>query len=705
MALDFDEGAPVLEIRDLNLSYLTRAGEIPAVIDFSLTVHKGESVGLAGESGCGKSTVAMAVMRYMGGNGRIRSGSIRFRGVELGTLPPGELRAVRGAHVSMVYQEPSAALNPSLTLGAQLREVPVAHEGIPDAEAHERAVRMLADVRLPDPERIMAAYPHQISVGQQQRVVIAMALLSNPSLLLLDEPAAALDVTVAAGIDRLVADLGRKYGVSRIYISHDLGRILEVCDRVCVMYSGEVVEEGAIDSLFARPRHPYTRRLFGCVPRPAADRNTAPLEPIPGRLPLPHERPRGCNFGPRCDFFEDGRCDAKDVAMASVEDAAASGHRVRCVRWREIGHGPRSARGETREPVETGAGVLAAGDVRKHHEARDRPIGAISAGGSVLQVEADEGLGFDAGRGETVAIVGESGCGKSAFAKVLMGLETATDGTIRHEGDEISKIPARKRSPRQIGSLQMVFRNPFDTLNPSYTIGSQIGRAVRKLGVETDKGKVRERVLRLLDLVQLPRDFHARRPRQLSGGQKQRAGIARAFAGNPSTVIADEPVSALDASVAAAVTELLAEIQREHGTTLLLVSHDLGLVRYLSDRIVVMYLGRIVERGPAGAVFAPPYHPYTEALLSAAPIAEPGTTRREIVLEGDPPGALDPPQGCPFSTRCPRKVGTVCDDERPPVRMASDAHAIACHIPLDELRQVEPVIAAPGKEERLHVDR
>ena len=705
MAFEFDEGAPVLEIRDLNLSYWTRAGEIPAVIDFSLTVHKGESIGLVGESGCGKSTVAMAIMQYMGGNGGIKSGSIRFKGVELGALSPDELRTLRGSHISMIYQEPFAALNPSLTLGTQLKEVPMTHEGIPDAEAHDRAAQVLTDVRLPDPERVMAAYPHQISGGQQQRVVIAMALLSNPSLLLLDEPTTALDVTVEAGITKLITDISRKYGTSQIYISHNLGLILEVCDRVFVMYSGEVVEEGTINSLFTWPKHPYTHGLFGCIPLPTADKNAAPLKPIAGQLPLPHERPRGCNFGPRCDFFRDGRCDAKDVAMESVAGTATGDHRVRCVRWKEIDYGLEVAHGKAKDPMEIGDGVLAVEDMQKYYEVHNRSIGAILAGRSVLHVKANERLNFDARRGETVAIVGESGCGKSTFAKVLMGLETATDGKIRHDGNEISKIPVRDRSPQQIGSLQMVFQNPFDTLNPSHTIGSQIGRVIRKFGVETDRAKIRERVLNLLDVVKLPRDFYLRKPRQLSGGQKQRIGIARAFAGNPSMVIADEPVSALDVSVAAAVTELLMEIQREHRTTLLFISHDLSVVRYLSDRVVVMYLGQIMERGSTEAIFTPPYHPYTEALLSAVPIADPEVTKREIVLEGNLPSVLDPPRGCPFSTRCPRKIGTICDDERPPVQMASDTHAIACHIPLEELQQVDPVITVPAEEQRIHVHR
>lgn len=698
-----DKEELVLDIKDLNLSYYTRAGEIPAVIDFSLEVMKGETIGLVGESGCGKSTVAMAIMQYMGSNGGIKSGTIKFKGRDLNKMSDEELRRLRGAEISMIYQEPFAALNPSLTIGTQLMEVPITHEHIPEPAARDRAIQMLTDVKLPDPERVMAAYPHQISGGQQQRVVIAMALLSQPSLLLLDEPTTALDVTVEAGIVKLIAEISRKYGTSQIYISHNLGLILETCDRVFVMYSGEVVEEGTINSLFTWPKHPYTHGLFGCIPLPTADKNAAPLRPIRGQLPLPHERPRGCNYGPRCDYFEDGRCDDKNIEMSSVTGSGATDHRVRCLRWQEIDYGKQVAHGEVKPPMELGDKVLEVNNMQKYYEIRDNSIAAMIAGKTVKLVKANEAIDFDARRGETVAIVGESGCGKSTFAKVLMGLETATSGEVRHEGKDISQIPVRQRDNKQIGSLQMVFQSPSDTLNPSHTIGSQIGRVISKFGVEKDKAKIRDRVLRLLDIVKLPRDFYFRKPRQLSGGQKQRVGIARAFAGNPSMVIADEPVSALDVSVAAAVTELLMEIQREHKTTLLFISHDLSVVRYLADSIVVMYLGQIMERGKTDEIFSPPYHPYTEALLSAVPIADPEVTKREIVLEGNLPSVMNPPKGCPFVTRCPRKIGKICEDERPPVQMSGDGHAIACHIPVEELSKIEPVINVPQLDERIHV--
>ena len=692
---------PVLVCKDLCISYYTRAGEIPAVVDFSLTVKPGETIGIVGESGCGKSTVAMAIMQYMGANGGIKSGSIRFKDQDLTTLNEDELRRIRGSEIAMIYQEPFASLNPSLKISTQLMEVPLAHEGISKSEAYKRSTQMLADVKLPDPQRIMDSYPHQLSGGQQQRAVIAMGLLSNPSLLLLDEPTTALDVTVEAGIVNLIGDISKKFGTSQIYISHNLGLILETCDRVFVMYSGEVVEEGTINSLFTWPKHPYTHGLFSCIPLPTSDKNAAPLKPIRGQLPLPFERPSGCYFGPRCDHFEKGVCDQDHFKMEYVEGSAPD-HRVRCLRYKNIGHVKEAPQEAATEAVEVGRRVLNVDSMKKYYAVKDTSLTALISGKTVRHVKANEELNFTAHESETVAIVGESGCGKSTFAKVLMGLEQGTEGEIRHNGKDISDIEVRDRSTKQIRSLQMVFQNPFDTLNPSHTIGGQISRVLRQFGVETDKKKIFNRVMNLLDTVKLPRDFYFRKPRQLSGGQKQRIGIARAFAGNPSVVIADEPVSALDVSVAAAVTELLMDIQREHKTTLLFISHDLSVVRYLSDRIVVMYLGHILERGTTEQIFAPPYHPYTEALLSAVPIADPEVTKRKIVLEGNLPSAMSPPAGCPFCTRCHRNIGELCDNKPPPERSVQDRHVIKCHIPIEELSDIKPVIRVPKTSERIY---
>ena len=684
---------PILQIDNLEVSYFTRAAEIPAVMDFSLTVRPGEAVGLVGESGCGTSTVAMAIMRYLGRNGAITGGSIRFKGRDMAGLSDAEMRQVRGAEIAMVYQEPMAALNPSMTIGRQLIEVPLFHEpGCGEAEAFDRACGLLARVGLADPERVMAAYPHQISGGQQQRTVIAMALLSNPSLLLLDEPTTALDVTVEAGIVDLIAGISRELGTAMLYISHNLGLILDTCDRVCVMYSGEVAEEGPVTDVFKDSRHPYTRGLFGCIPTPARDKHSRPLKPIRGQLPLPHERPRGCNFGPRCDHFQAGTCDAGAVALDSVGTGkGAAAHHVRCARWTQIDWKAGIGDATRHPPTEPGEVVLRLERMRKYYPVYDRSLTAVISGRGVRHVKANEALSFEARKRQTVAIVGESGCGKSTFARVLMGLETTTGGELVFEGDEVGRTPVMRRSRQQLGALQMVFQNPDDTLNPSMTVGSQIARVIRKLGAERESNKVNDQVMRLLDLVKLPRAFAKRRPRQLSGGQKQRVGIARAFAGNPSMVVADEPISALDVSVQAAVTSLLMEIQRQNDTTLLFISHDLGVVRYLADRVVVMYLGQIMEQGTTDEVFSPPYHPYTEALLSAVPVADANIARNRIILQGALPSALDPPSGCPFHTRCPRKIGRVCEEQAPPLQRDAGGHSILCHIPVDDLRDVEPV--------------
>jgi peptide/nickel transport system ATP-binding protein len=682
---------PLLEIDRLSISFFTRLREIPAVMDFSATVLPGEALGLVGESGCGKSTVALGVMQDLGVNGRIVGGQIRFKGRDLCTMTPAELRAIRGKEIAMIYQEPMASLNPAMRIGRQLMEVPMIHEGIGAAEAERRALEVVSDVKLPDPARILRAYPHQLSGGQQQRIVIAMALMSRPSLLILDEPTTALDVTVEAAVVQLVKDLGRKYGTSMLFISHNLGLVLETCDRICVMYSGEAVETGSVREVFERMRHPYTQALFRAIPLPGADKNTRPLRSIPGNFPLPHERPPGCNFGPRCDYFAAGRCDAADIPMAEVP--GDDRHASRCLRIGEIDwNAPVAARAQ-KSPGEIGRVVLKLDGLKKYYE-----VGAsrlFGTSGASRVVKANESLSFEAREGETLAIVGESGCGKSTLAKVLLGLETATDGRIMLFDRSIQNTPIEKRGTDTVSAVQMVFQNPFDTLNPSMTVGRQIVRALEVFRVGTSDADRHERMLRLLDLVKLPRAFADRMPRQLSGGQKQRVGIARAFAGGARVVVADEPVSALDVSVQAAVTDLLMEIQREQKTTLLFISHDLSIVRYLSDRVLVMYLGHVVEIGTTDQVFSPPYHPYTEALLAAVPIADTRVNKRHVVLEGDIPSAMNPPPGCPFQTRCAWKSevpGGLCDREMPPVRTLAPGHQIKCHLSMETLLRMEPVI-------------
>jgi peptide/nickel transport system ATP-binding protein len=684
--------APILEIENLSISFFTRHFEIPAVMDFSCTVMPGEAMGIVGESGCGKSTVSLGIMRDLSNIGRIVGGRIKFQGRDMGELSDAELRALRGSKIAMIYQEPMASLNPAMKVGKQLMEVPLIHEKVSKQEAYQRSLDMLKAVRLPDPERMMRSYPHQLSGGQQQRIVIAMALLSKPALLLLDEPTTALDVTVEAGIVDLVKDLGKRLGTSMIFVSHNLGLILETCDRITVMYSGEAVETGSVKDVFDRMRHPYTQGLFRSIPLPGADKNERPLIAIPGQLPLPHERPKGCNFGPRCHHFVKGLCDAAEIPMIAVE--GHDNHYSRCVRFNEIDWSavPEGAK-KHNEPVKPGATVLRIDDLRKYYRVA---ANEVFGGGEGRVVKANETISFEARESETVAIVGESGCGKSTLAKVLLGLETASGGSVMLGNKEIQSTGVELRDVLTVASIQMVFQNPFDTLNPSHTVGSQIIRTLEKFKIGDSMAARRQKMLELLDLVKLPRAFENRKPRQLSGGQKQRIGVARAFAGNAKVVVADEPVSALDVSVQAAVTELLMDIQRKNKTTMLFISHDLSVVRYIADRVIVMYLGYIVEQGTTDQIFAPPYHPYTEALLSAIPIADTHVVKKHIVLEGDIPSAMNPPPGCPFQTRCRYKhlvPDNRCEKELPPVRDLGQGHRSLCWLSDDVLAKMEPVIS------------
>ncbi|HZO22424.1 MAG TPA: ABC transporter ATP-binding protein, partial [Steroidobacteraceae bacterium] len=563
--------APVLDCRNLAVSYFYGGRQTVAVVDFNLTLRPGEAHGLVGESGCGKSTVALAIMRHLAAGGRITAGEILFEGRDLLRLDREALRRVRGAGIAMVYQEPMASLNPSLTIARQLTEVPVCHEGVSQHEALTRARSMLDMVQLADAQRIMRSYPHQISGGQQQRVVIAMALLSRPKVLLLDEPTTALDVTVEAGIVDLIREIAARFGMAMLYISHNLGLVRETCDRMTVMYAGEAVEVGAVEDVFRAMRHPYTRGLFAALPSLAHDKRTRPLRAIPGQLPSPGSRPAGCVFGPRCGDFVAGQCDTTRVALRATGTAADSpSHLSRCLRIAEIDWDAAPSPSSQPPALGTGRGatLLRVRDLTKHYR----------------HVIANDRLTFDVSRGETVAIVGESGSGKSTFARVAMGLAAASAGSIQFEDLELAQLLVTHRSRPTLRALQMIFQNPFETLNPQHTVGAQIERVIRKFKVEHQEWRVRSRMLELLELVKLPRAVAQQFPGELSGGQKQRVAVARAFAANPELVIADEPLSALDASVQTAVTELLLDLQREQGTAVVFISHDLAVVRHLAER-------------------------------------------------------------------------------------------------------------------------
>jgi peptide/nickel transport system ATP-binding protein len=679
------EGDALLTLDHVRVDYHSALGVVTALPDLSLSIRRGESYGIVGESGCGKSTLLMAIMGYLGATGRVSHGRIDFDGIDVGKATREELAKVRGRGISIVYQDPNAALNPTLTIGRQLVEVPMLHEGLDARSARQRARRILSDVHLPDPDAVMARYPHQLSGGQKQRIVIAMALLANPKLLLLDEPTTGLDVTVEAAVLDLVNELREKYGTTLLYISHNLGVIAKVCDRVGVMYLGELVEEAPVRELFAHPRHPYTRRLLACVPRLDTDKHETSFLPIPGQPPALAARPRGCSFGPRCAGFEEA-CAAGPVPA----EAAGTGHSVRCLRWRDVASFESQGDDRVKPAPVLADTVLEARDLSKVYALGNSFFGMRPS----RQLVANEDLTFDANRGEILAIVGESGSGKSTFARVLSGLQDATGGKLTVLGQDLSRLPAHRRTLEQLAAVQMVFQNPDATLNPSHTAGFSIGRALRKFGIAKSSKDVEAQVRELFDMVRLSPQLAQQKPGRLSGGQKQRVAIARAFAGDPALLVADEPVSALDVSVQAAIVNLLLQIQARKASTIVFISHDLALVRHLADRVVVMYLGRVMEMGPVKSIFAPPYHPYTEALLAAVPVPDPTAKPKHLRLQGEPPSPINVPKGCRFAGRCPRRIGPMCDTTPPPLRDAGGGHFIECHIATEDLRNAPPVSGA-----------
>jgi peptide/nickel transport system ATP-binding protein len=686
-----------LKVENAAISYETRYGDVEAVRDVSFDVHRAKTFGVVGESGCGKSTVAFGIVDFLGANGKIVGGSIKFQGQELVGRSQEELRTLRGDQISMVYQDPMQALNPSVTIGDQLAEVLTVHRGISKQEAWEKSIDMLNRVYMPDAANVMDRYPHQISGGQQQRVVIAMALLNNPALLIMDEPTTALDVTVEAVVLDLIEDLKRDFDTAIVYITHDLGVVARVCNDVGVMYAGEMVEVGSVESIYANPFHPYTQGLMRCVPKLGATKEGSILYPIRGRVPAPKDRPKGaCIFAPRCDYATD-RCYNEKPKLRDL----GSGHSARCfysetidaTAWQPpeglIPDLAPEAEGDGREPIIKIRGL------KTYYEQESKSLLSLVGAGEKLYVKAVDNVSVDVPPGKTLGIVGESGCGKSTLAKTIIGLETPRSGEAEFLGFDLS-APVSERDVKLIEELQMVFQNPDSTMNPSYTVGQQIGRPLRRFG-GVPSGQVRDEVIRLLNAVRLDGSYYNRLPRQLSGGEKQRVGIARAFASRPELVLCDEPVSALDVSVQAAVLNLLLEIQREYGTTMMFIAHDLSVVRFFSDYVAVMYLGHVVEFGPAENIYAPPYQPYTEALLSAVPIPDPTAEQKHIRLSGTVPSALNPPSGCVFHTRCPRREmlpdgGKICETDVPPWRYNTEEHRIFCHIPLEELRKMEPVV-------------
>ena len=690
----------VLDIEHLSIAYETRKGDVEAVRDVTFTVREGETVGLVGESGCGKSTIAFGIVNHLGPNGKITGGRIRFQGTELVGRTQAELKELRGDRIAMVFQDPMQALNPSVRLGEQVAEVLTCHRDISKKEAWERSIAMLKRVNMPDPEDIMKRYPHQISGGQQQRVVIAMAMLNNPALLIMDEPTTALDVTVEATVLDLIEELKNDFDAANIFITHNLGVVARVSDCLCVMYAGQMVEKGPVVEIFNRPCHPYTRGLMAAVPKLGDSKLDSMLYPIRGRVPAPTDRPRNaCVFAPRCDYATDTCREARPVMLQVTPE-----HSARCIYAEEIDQRPRTNQRRVkpfRPAVEeswsqNASSLLRSEHLKLYYPKESDSVVSLFGLGEKKFVKAVDDVSLRLAKGRTLGLVGESGCGKSSLVKGLIGLEPLTDGNLKFLGIE-SNEEVTQRSTDLIKEMQMVFQNPDSTLNPSYSVGRQIARPIKRFGTVPRK-QVKQEVIRLLEAVRLGPAYYNRLPRQLSGGEKQRVGIARALASRPDLIICDEPVSALDVSVQAAVINLLLEIQHTFGASMIFIAHDLSVVRYFSDDIAVMYLGKVVEIGPAEKIYDPPYHPYTEALLAAVPIPDPGAEQKEIRLSGNVPSALNPPAGCRFHTRCPRRKemlpddGKICENEEPPWRQSETGHRILCHIPLDDLKKIAPVV-------------
>ena len=662
--------APALEVADLELAYTVRGIDRPVLRGVSFSIERGRSYGLVGESGCGKSTAALGIVRYLPRNGRITSGRVSVAGQDVLALGGKGLRDYHARTVSMVYQNPGSALNPGLKAGAQVAEA-FTVLGASRKDAAEKAREALARVQIADPSSVMGRYPHQLSGGMQQRVVIAMALAKDPALLILDEPTTGLDATVEAEVLDLVANLQSELDTAVLFISHNLGVISKMCDRVGVLYAGRLVEEGPVETVLQDARHPYTVGLLRCIPRGGVRKDRGRLDTIPGLLPSLGANIPGCVFADRC-ALADERCQTEEPAIETV----AAGHRARCFHHERAQDLPRELVADLELPaVERGAAPLLQFD----------DLGKVFQQHGV-DIHALVGVSAAIWPGETLGLVGESGSGKTTLARTLLGIVGPTSGAVELEGRALAPR-YQKRSRDDLRSIQIVFQNPDSALNRRHSVQRILLRSMRKLA-GIGGAEAQARVTELPERVRISERTLTQKPVQLSGGLKQRVAIARAFAGDPRLVVCDEPTSALDVSVQAAILNLLVELQAERGVSYLFISHDLGVVRYISDRIAVLYLGRVMELGDADVVFDGPHHPYTEALLSAVPTID-GGGRERIRLEGDIPSASEPPSGCVFHTRCPRKVGAICETTEPPLVEAEAGHLMRCHIPIEELRLLQ----------------
>jgi len=674
--------APLLEITDLRTEIKLREGVVHAVDGVTLGVAQGETLGIVGESGCGKTMTALSIINLLPTGGHIAAGSIALDGQEISSLSEENMRHIRGNEIGMIFQDPLTSLNPTMTVGRQISEVVRLHRDVTKEQAMDRAAEVLDLVGIPRVRERIKEYPHQFSGGMRQRVMIAMALACEPKLLIADEPTTALDVTIQKQILELIDDLRLRLGMSVILVTHDLGVIAGRADRVAVMYAGKISEITDTETLFTRPRHPYTEALFQALPDKAAEAGER-LYSIPGLPPDLVHPPAGCRFAARCRYATD-RCRTEEPPLAGE----VAGHEFRC--FYPVGPSERTATGrlasygasapaEERETPEIGDTLL---DVS--HLVKDYAV----TKGAVLQrrvgwLSAVADVNFTIRAGETFGLVGESGCGKSTIGKLVVGLEKPTSGSISFEGKDLSKSSAREYR-RERRNIQLMFQDSYASLDPRMRAGTLLREPLVIQGIGT-REEQREKVGEMLDKVGLPRSAADRYPHEFSGGQRQRLGFARALMLNPQLIVADEPVSALDVSIQAQVLNMMKELQRDLGLTYLFISHDLGVVRYLSEKIGVMYLGKLVEVGPAEEVYLRPAHPYTRGLLDSAPVADPEAEKAKVSegVRGELPSAIHPPSGCRFRTRCPRAQAICADAEPPMTPFAGEGHLAACHFPLE----------------------
>jgi peptide/nickel transport system ATP-binding protein len=677
-APDTRSGRPLLEVTDLRISIPTEAGLIEAVRGVSFSMQARDTLGVVGESGSGKTMLALAAMGLVPGSAKV-SGSIRLDGRELLDCTPAQWRSIRGARVSMVFQDPMTALNPMYKVGWQVAECIRLHERVSKSAAWRRASDLLGEVGLPQPAQLAHRYPHELSGGMRQRVVIAMAIANSPQLIIADEPTTALDVTVQALILDTLRTLRDQTGAALMLISHDLGVLAEIAERIMVMYAGRGMEIGSARDVFSDPRVPYTAGLLASLP--PVDRRTERLAAIPGVPPTGIGYGAGCAFAPRCPLAAEP-C-AADPPLLPV----APGHLAACHFAGQVMAPPRP---EARHPpapevpaapevtaapavpaAEPDTAVLTVRDLTKNFRVRG------SGFRSYATVHAVSGISLDLQPGRCLGLVGESGCGKSTVARLLMRLEQPTSGSIKLDGTELTGLDDGALRPFR-RDMQMVFQDPYSSLNPRLSVGEIVGEPLTVHKIAGRTGRVRE----LLAAVGLDPDAAVRFPSEFSGGQRQRIGIARALALEPRVMILDEPVSALDVSIQASVLNLLRDLQRERDLAYLFISHDLAVIRQVADEIAVMHLGLIVEQGPAEAVCDHPAHPYTIALLSAVPVPDPARTnvRERILLQGELPSATSPPSGCRFRTRC-WKADERCAAEEPPLLQIAASHRVACHYP------------------------